>query len=139
MSQNTNFSLLWSQHMVSTINLHHKSASKYFHKNSSSEYCIHVDLTLNTIGLWIQYLQIHIVNISFTIHITINIIRQYISIGSLLNFSQVPGLYIIYLHWKSQFYERSLIHKIIIVLFQYGGLALVNKIYNFFVILHPMH
>ena len=51
MSQNTNFSLLWSQHMVSTINLHHKSASKYFHKNSSSEYCIHVDLTIVTILL----------------------------------------------------------------------------------------
>ena len=51
MSQNTDFSLLWSQHMVSYINLHHKSASKYFHKNSSSEYCIHVDLTIVTILL----------------------------------------------------------------------------------------
>ena len=51
MSQNTYFSLLWSQHMVSFINLHHKSASKYFHKNSSSEYCIHVDLTIVTILL----------------------------------------------------------------------------------------
>ena len=48
--QNTVFSLLWSQHMVSNIN-HHKGHQIMFHINISSEYCIHVYLTIVSVLL----------------------------------------------------------------------------------------
>ena len=109
--QNTVFSLLWSQHMVSNIN-HHKGHQIMFHINISSEYCIHVYLTIVSVLLenlgdfnakilkiphvfykrysyfWTQLayecniVQVHIVNISITNHITIIINRQYIFFGS---------------------------------------------------------